>query len=299
MASRLLPAADRLARLSLRARGLASSTVRVRGLDLHVYEGAGRGRLPTVVMLHGLGAGGASFGPMVTALRPHVRRVILPELPGHGFSAHPEDGGDITADLLLDAISDALDGMLDEPTIVLGNSLGGAVALGYALRRPERVRGLMLVSPAGAKMEADEWRELVSAFDLTTTAEARRFLERVYHRPPWFLALFAHEFPDVLKKPAVRQILASVTPEHSPTPDELARCRCPSCCCGGAPSGCCPPRRWRGFASTCRRRPSSRSPRASATPRRWSSPSASPRASWPSPGSASGRAGSRRGSDGP
>nr|MBK7065829.1 alpha/beta fold hydrolase [Deltaproteobacteria bacterium] len=222
MASRLLPAADRLARLSLRARGLASSTVRVRGLDLHVYDGAGRGRLPTVVMLHGLGAGGASFGPMVTALRPHVRRVILPELPGHGFSAHPEDGGDITADLLLDAISDALDGMLDEPTIVLGNSLGGAVALGYALRRPERVRGLMLVSPAGAKMEADEWRELVSAFDLTTTAEARRFLERVYHRPPWFLALFAHEFPDVLKKPAVRQILASVTPEHSPTPDELA-----------------------------------------------------------------------------
>lgn len=222
MASRLLPAADRLARLSLRARGLASSTVRVRGLDLHVYDGAGRGRLPTVVMLHGLGAGGASFGPMVTALRPHVRRVILPELPGHGFSAHPEDGGDITADLLLDAISDALDGLLDEPAIVLGNSLGGAVALGYALRRPERVRGLMLVSPAGAKMEADEWRELVSAFDLTTTAEARRFLERVYHRPPWFLALFAHEFPDVLKKPAVRQILASVTPEHSPTPDELA-----------------------------------------------------------------------------
>lgn len=222
MASRLLPAADQLARLSLRARGLASSTVRVRGLDLHVYEGAGRGRLPTVVMLHGLGAGGASFGPMVTALRPHVRRVILPELPGHGFSAHPDDGGDITADLLLDAISDALDGLLDEPAIVLGNSLGGAVALGYALRRPERVRGLMLVSPAGAKMEADEWRELVSAFDLTTTAEARRFLERVYHRPPWFLALFAHEFPDVLKKPAVRQILASVTPEHSPTPDELA-----------------------------------------------------------------------------
>ncbi|MBP6832619.1 MAG: alpha/beta hydrolase, partial [Deltaproteobacteria bacterium] len=45
---------------------------------------------------------------------------------------------------------------------------------------------------------------------------------RVYHRPPWFLALFAHEFPDVLKKPAVRQILASVTPEHSPTPDQLA-----------------------------------------------------------------------------
>lgn len=222
MASRLLPAAERLARFALHRRGLASTTVRARGLDLHVYDGAGRGRLPPVVMIHGLGAGGGSFGPMVTALRPHVRRVILPELPGHGFSARPAEGGRVTPELVLDAVADALDGLLGEPAVVLGNSLGGAVALGYALRRPERVLGLVLVSPAGARLAADEWRDLVGAFDLTTTAEARRFLERVYHRPPWFLALFAHEFPDLLRRPAVREILDSATPEHSPTPDALA-----------------------------------------------------------------------------
>ncbi len=222
MASRFLPAAERLSRFAMHRRGLASTTVRSRGIDLHVYDGAGRGALPAVVMIHGLGAGGGSFGPMVTALRPYVRRVIVPELPGHGFSAGPGEGATLTPDILLDAVADALDGLLDEPAVVLGNSLGGAVALGYALRRPERVRGLVLVSPAGAKLKDDEWRELVGAFDLRSTAEARTFLARVYHQPPWFLALFAHEFPDLLRRPAVQEILASATPEHSPTPEALA-----------------------------------------------------------------------------
>ena len=69
--------------------------------------------------------------------------------------------------------------------------------------------------------DREEWRELVAAFDLRSTAEAHRFLGRVYHRPPWFLALFAHEFPDLLRRPAVQEILASATPEHAPTPAEL------------------------------------------------------------------------------
>lgn len=222
MSPRFLPAAERLARFTMHRRGLASTTVRAGGLDLHVYDGPGRGRLPTVVLLHGLGAGGGSFGPMVTALRPHVRRVVVPELPGHGFSARPGGTDTLTPEVLTEAVGEALDGLLDEPAIVVGNSLGGALALGYALRRPERVRGLMLVSPAGAKLADDEWRELVGAFDLRSTADARRFLERVYHRPPWFLALFAHEFPELLRRPAVREILDSVTPAHSPTPDALA-----------------------------------------------------------------------------
>lgn len=222
MASRILPVAERLARFALNRRGLASSTVRAGGVDLHIYDGPGRGALPPVVLLHGLGAGGGSFGPMVSALLPRVRRVIVPELPGHGFSAGAGAGRTLTPELLGDVIGDALDGLLTEPAVVVGNSLGGALALGYALRRPERVRGLMLLSPAGARLAEDEWRALVGAFDLRSTADARRFLERVYHRPPWFLALFAHEFPALLRRPAVQEILASATPEHAPTPDALA-----------------------------------------------------------------------------
>lgn len=49
----------------------------------------------------------------------------------------------------MDVMTEALDALLPEPAIVCGNSLGGAVALHYALARPEKVLGLVLLSPAG------------------------------------------------------------------------------------------------------------------------------------------------------
>lgn len=219
---RIFPAVERLSRFALNRRGMISRTVPTRALDLHVYDGVGRGSLPTVVMLHGLGAAGGSFGRVVGALRPHVRRVLIPELPGHGASVHPGNGLRVTPELLLDAMVEALDQLLDEPAIVYGNSLGGAVALSYAVRRPARVRSLVLVSPAGAVLAHDEWSALRAAFDLRTARDARQFMERVYHRPPWFLALIAHEFPGVMLRPAVREILESTTPEHASKPAELA-----------------------------------------------------------------------------
>jgi pimeloyl-ACP methyl ester carboxylesterase len=156
---------------------------------------------------------------MTSRLRPHVSRIVIPELPGHGFSARDERP--ITPELLLDTTTAAVDAVLDEPAVVYGNSLGGALAIKYALRRPERVKALVLVSPAGAPLPDDEWRELVAAFDVPSPREALVFLRRLYHRPPWFLALIAREFPHVLAKPAVREILESATNVHAPSPDEL------------------------------------------------------------------------------
>ena len=81
--------------------------------------------------------------------------------------------------------------MLDEPAIIYGNSLGGALAIKYALHRPALVRSLVLVSPAGALLPDAEWEALVKTFNVTSPLEARRFLAPLYHRPPWFLALRA------------------------------------------------------------------------------------------------------------
>ena len=93
-----------------------------------------------MVVLHGLGAAATPFGPVLTRLQRHARRVVAIELPGHGFSATPP--ASLGATELLGAMREALDAVLDEPAVVCGNSLGGAVALRYALDRPERVRGL-------------------------------------------------------------------------------------------------------------------------------------------------------------
>jgi len=218
---RMLPAAARLARFAMNRRGMTSRFTDVAGARIHSYDGAGGGKLPPMVMLHGLGSAGAAFAGVVAGVRPHVSRVIIPELPGHGFSPHP--GGDckVTPSFLLDAVTSSLEQTIDEPAIIFGSSLGGAMALKYAIHRPDRVRALFLVSPAGARLTDDEQRDLVRAFDITGRREAQVFLERLYHRPPWFLALLAREFPDLIGAPAVREILESATTDDAPHPDQL------------------------------------------------------------------------------
>ncbi len=225
MAARFLPAAERLARYAMNRRGLASRFVDVAGVRLHVYDGRGGGSLPPLVLLHGLGSGGAAFAGLVRHLSPHVGRIIIPELPGHGFSTRGDRA--ITPELLLEAIAGAIDVVLDEPAIVYGSSLGGGIAIKYALEHPALVRALILVSPAGAPLPDDEWQALVKTFHVRSPREARAFLERLYHRPPWFLALLAREFPHVLARPAVREILASATQAHAPSPEDLGRLTMP------------------------------------------------------------------------
>jgi pimeloyl-ACP methyl ester carboxylesterase len=225
MAARFLPTAEKLARYAMNRRGLASRFVDVAGVRLHVYDGRGGGSLPPLVLLHGLGSGGVAFAGLVRHLSPYLGRIIIPELPGHGFSTRGDRA--ITPELLLEAIAGAIDVVLDEPAIVYGSSLGGGIAIKYALERPALVRALILVSPAGAALPDDDWAALVKAFHVESPREARAFLERLYHRPPWFLALLAREFPHVLARPAVREILDSATQAHAPSPEDLGRLTMP------------------------------------------------------------------------
>jgi pimeloyl-ACP methyl ester carboxylesterase len=227
---RFLPTIERIAHSAMGARGFESRRVKVDGFSVHVYDARGRGRLPPMVLIHGLGSAGTSFVRLVTLLMPHAKRVVVPELVGHGRSEHLPSGTEdrLTPDRLLDAMTVALDEVVSEPAVVCGNSLGGAVALAYAIRRPERVRALVLVSPAGAHVPEVEWRELLHAFEIRDRRSARLFLGRIYHRPPWFTALLAHEFPDVLRRQAVRDLLETSTTAHAVASDDLASLRMPT-----------------------------------------------------------------------
>jgi pimeloyl-ACP methyl ester carboxylesterase len=76
-------------------------------------------------------------------------RVIRPDWPGYGGSPAPQPPESAGAGLFLERF-DALMDALDLPSAhLLGNSVGANVAVHYALRRPQRVRSLVLVSPGG------------------------------------------------------------------------------------------------------------------------------------------------------
>ena len=104
------------------------------------YLVAGEGE--TLVLVHGLGGSAANWLALAPLLLPG-RRVLVPELPGHGGS------DPLPAAASLNGYADRIAGLLEEPAAVVGHSLGGAVALRLAIRRPELVRALVLAGAAG------------------------------------------------------------------------------------------------------------------------------------------------------
>jgi pimeloyl-ACP methyl ester carboxylesterase len=219
VSARLVSFLERGGRFALNRRGFASRTVVTRAGPVHVYDGRGRGTLPTVVVLHGLGSAATTFAPVLNRLLPHAGRVVAPDLPGHGFSPSPAQP--LTAELLGRAVGETLDELIDERMVLMGSSLGGALALLHAVRRPEKVAALALVSPAGARVTDGEWDTLVRTFHVDSPAQARRLIGLLYHRTPWYLPALAGGVQTLMNRPAVRDLLASATVADLPTPESL------------------------------------------------------------------------------
>ncbi len=113
----------------------------VNGLKLY-YEIHGTTGQP-LVLLHG-GFGTISmFGPVLTALA-ETRQVISVELQGHGHTADIDRP--LSFQLMADDIAALIKHLGFEKADVMGYSLGGGVALQTAIRHPEVVRKLVLVS---------------------------------------------------------------------------------------------------------------------------------------------------------
>lgn len=104
------------------------------------------GRGEPIVLLHGVGASREIWRKVIDELASD-RLVLAPDLPGFGDSP-PVGEGFALADAA-DTLADAFCQRRTEAFDLVGNSLGGAVALVLALRRPELVRRLVLVAPAG------------------------------------------------------------------------------------------------------------------------------------------------------
>ena len=108
-----------------------------RGARIRLFEG---GDGPPLLLVHGFGGAAWNFSELAPLLRG--RRLIVPDLPGHGGSS-PLPAPSIAA--FADVLADVLDG----PADVVGPSMGGVVALRLAERHPRLVRSLVLAAAAG------------------------------------------------------------------------------------------------------------------------------------------------------
>lgn len=110
---------------------------------------------PPVLCIHGLGATKVSFLPTVAALAPKHRAIAM-DLPGFGDSAKPIRAA-YDAPYFASAAIDLLDALDLDRVDVVGNSMGGRVALELGLRHPDRVGRIALLAPSLAWLKPRPW----------------------------------------------------------------------------------------------------------------------------------------------
>jgi pimeloyl-ACP methyl ester carboxylesterase len=162
---------------------------RAGSVEYHV-GGAGE----PLLLVHGLGGSAENWVEVVPELAQRYR-VIAIDLPGHAGSGALPRGA--TMDEFAGAAASVLEAEGVEHAVVAGHSLGGLVALRLARNRPDLVRGLLLVAPAGIATASRVVEALVIAASTIRPGRAvarfrHRWADRVWYRRvlfrPWFVS---------------------------------------------------------------------------------------------------------------
>jgi len=118
--------------------------VSAEGMRLRVALG-GAGS-PMIVLLHGYAESLLAWRAVASALVTDFRVAAI-DLPGHGLSDKPATGYGI--EVVGEVVARAITALTDTPVVLVGHSMGGAVALWVAARRPALVARLVLIDAAG------------------------------------------------------------------------------------------------------------------------------------------------------
>lgn len=193
------------------------------GHEIHIAE-AGEADADAVVFIHGSGpgaSGASNFRQNIRAFVDAGYRVILPDMIGYGASSKPA-GVDYPLELFTDTLLEALRAHGVERAHLVGNSLGGGVAIQIALGHPEFVRSLVLMAPGAVAEQASYFTmpgiaRMVSNFGSPDfdLAEQKRLVSNLVHPD------FAPNIPDALI--AERYAVARTQPK-----DVLARMKTPN-----------------------------------------------------------------------
>lgn len=125
---------------------------------------------PAVLLLHGLASNLTRFSEFVEHTTLDMRHDLLrADLRGHGDSLSRRA---VSHEVWSDDLAALLDACGHADAVVVGHSLGAQVALHFAARHPERVRGLVLIDPVFRDALLPRWHRLARAGPLLSVAAA-------------------------------------------------------------------------------------------------------------------------------
>ena len=126
-----------------------------------------KGEGSPLILIHGYGAGIWVWEKQIDVLSTFYRVYVL-DVIGHGFSDRPTV--EYTPDMYMVAFKDFMDGLGMEKATLIGNSMGGGIAWGMAVRFPDRVEKLILINAVApdvlGKVQNESFRTLVAIKDI-------------------------------------------------------------------------------------------------------------------------------------
>lgn len=147
------------------------------GRSVHLRDEGPREALP-VILLHGSNADLHTWQPWAEALRGRYRVVRYDQI-GHGLTGSVP-GGDYSRTAMAADVGRVADALGLDRFVLAGNSMGGGVALEYALAHPERLAGLVLVDASGAPQLEEASGNI--GFTLARTPGVSRLMAQVTPR---------------------------------------------------------------------------------------------------------------------
>ncbi len=191
-----LPLLDGVSREILRYQGVQQRHCRVAGIDTNVYyapgcPGSARATpaMP-VLLLHGIADNALTWLWQIPALRS-IGPVYAVDLPGFGLSGCPPRQSYATFHNLGSFLEAFLVRIIGVPTLVVGNSLGGWLAVQLAWALPHLVGGLVLLNPGGAWLEGRySWEPFVEMIQMPDLRAVQRVYQQMFGQVCWKWPLY-------------------------------------------------------------------------------------------------------------
>jgi 4,5:9,10-diseco-3-hydroxy-5,9,17-trioxoandrosta-1(10),2-diene-4-oate hydrolase len=160
------------------------------GFTIHYLDLGPRDAKPVLVFLHGSGSGAcghSNFKGNYPYFAERGYRVIVQDLIGYGYSDKP-DNVEYPLSFFVECVKQTLDLIGVQKYTLIGNSLGGAIALQFALDYPATIDKLVLMAPGGVENQPDYFlmrgmqmvREVFMSADPVTPARMKDLFVRAF-----------------------------------------------------------------------------------------------------------------------
>lgn len=244
ISSAAVPLLNGLTRRALLRRGVAQREVRAGGIrfnyyykgpgdpgaqEAHAPGSAATGSALPILLIHGLADSALTWALMIEPLaRTHPVYAI--DLPGYGLSGLPAGRAFATLQEMREALASFLREVVGRPTLVVGNSMGGWLAVKLAWAAPELVRGIVLMDAGGAPLEGrSSWEPFVDAVAMRDLKTARLVFRQMFGAiPPPLLYLGQRGLQELFQRQVVREFVATVQEDEFLRPDDLRRLPVPA-----------------------------------------------------------------------